>query len=132
MYGLANLCLVAVFLLAIVSKIGYYEHLPWLNIAGLATALVAFVGLISIYIHQARKNNHWFLHVSYVVLLIVAVSILLAATVLERSENSWLQWPLFIVNALLGLMLVFTPVLKDKPFMQEALAKNPLLFFMFY
>jgi intracellular septation protein A len=68
--------------------------------------------------------------------------LLLAETVLVRSENSWLNWPLFIVNALLGLILVFTPVLKDKPFMQEALAKvpftyevsilNPLLFFMFY
>lgn len=128
MYGLANLCLVAVFLLALVSKIGYHEHLPWLNIAGLATALVAFVGLISIYIHQARKNNHWLLHVSYVILLIVAVSILLAATVLERSENSWLQWSVFVVNALLGLMLFFATALKEKPFMQEALAKFPFTY----
>ncbi|MBO5961441.1 MAG: hypothetical protein J6P99_06340, partial [Paludibacteraceae bacterium] len=96
MYGLANLCLWAVFLLALVSKIGYAKQLSWLNIVGFVIAIVACVGLISIYIHQARKNNHWFLHVSYVVLLIVAASILLAATVLERSENSWLQWSVFV------------------------------------
>ena len=126
MYGLANLCLCAVFVFAVVSKIGYYEHLPWLNIAGLATALVAFVGLISIYIQQAYKNNHWLLHTCYVILLIEAATLFLSDTILDRSENILLERVLYVINALLALMLIFGQTLKNKPFMQDALAKIPI------
>lgn len=126
MYGLANLCMAMVFIFAVVSKIGYSLHLSWLNIAGLATALVAFVGLISIYIQQAYKNNHWLLHTCYVILLIEAATLFLSDTILVRSENILLERVLYVINALVALMLIFGQTLKNKPFMQDALAKIPI------
>jgi len=124
MYGLAFLFVTMAYFSGVVFKIGYAKQLSWLNIAGFVIAIVACVGLISIYIHQARKNNHWFLHVYYVVLLIQAASYILSETALEHFDNDLLGRSLLIINALILFLSVIGRTMKDKPFMQEAVTKT--------
>ncbi len=123
MYGLAILFETMAFFCGVLFKIGYAKQLSWLNIVGFVIAIVACVGLISIYIYQARKNNHWLLHVCYVVLLIQAASYILSETALEHFDNDLLGRSLLIINALILFLLVIGRTMKDKPFMQEAITK---------
>ena len=124
MYGLAFLFVTMAYFSGVVFKIGYAEQLSWLNIVGFVIAIVTCVGLISIYIYQARKNNHWLLHVYYVVLLIQTVSCILSETALEHFDNDLLGRSLLIINALILFLLVIGGTIKDKPFMQEAITKD--------